>query len=272
MANRLREILDDPRMSLGAMVGMPSSQLVEFCAAAGFPWVFLDGEHELVDLRACYDLCTAAGAAGVGTLVRVPANRTEWILGFAEAGADAVLVPGIRTRQDAEDVVAALRYPPLGRRGLNGRTRAAGYGLRHRSSMDYFASTTEHAMPAVMIEDVESIESISDIVEVDGLDIFVIGPNDLSGSLGVPGDIAHPEVGRLVKRAVEEIHGQGKAAIMLAHAPQDVPACAELGARAVMTSTSALFGAALSNFVAGFHAEISQGIGISGIDVRNEGS
>lgn len=272
MVNRLREIFGESELSLGAMVGMPSPQLVEFCGLAGFQWVFLDGEHELVDLRACYELCTAARAVGVGTVVRVPGNRSESILGVAEAGADAVLVPGVTTAQEAEEVVAALRYPPLGRRGLNGRTRAAGYGLRHRSSVDYFAAADEHAMPAVMIEDVESIESISDIVEVDGLDVFVIGPNDLSGSLGVPGDIAHPEVRRLVKRSVEEIHGHGKVAIMLVQSPQDVSDCAELGARAVMTSTSALFGVALSSFVSGFHAEIGPGEDDSRIELRGEGS
>ncbi|MGO4384111.1 HpcH/HpaI aldolase family protein [Specibacter sp. RAF43] len=247
-SNRLRELLDRKPVLIGAMVNTPSPRLVEVCGHAGFDWLFVDGEHEMVDLRAAYDLCTAADAVGVPIAVRVPSGRPELLLGFAEAGAHCVVVPHVQDRTGAEAIVRDLAYPPLGRRGVHSRTRASNYGM-HLSPVDYFALDGSHAMPMAMIEDAAAIEGIEEIVHVDGLDLFLVGPGDISGSLGVPGQLQHPEVVAHVERAMGAISRAGKVAGVLASTPESAAAYAKMGARMIMCSTGALSGNAFHNFL-----------------------
>jgi 4-hydroxy-2-oxoheptanedioate aldolase len=230
------------------MAAMPSPAIVEFCGHAGFEWVLVDGEHDLVDSAACYGLSMAADAVGIALMARVPANRPELLLGFAESGAQAVLVPHVRSRAEAEDVVGALRFPPRGRRGLHSRTRAARYGFGWQSPQEYFESDDHHAVPVAMIEDVEALEALPEIASVEGLDVFVIGPNDLSGSMGIPGQDS-PRVRDAVNEAARFLTGAGKHVVMFTPTPREAIDAVGLGAKLTMTPIGRHFAIALTDYL-----------------------
>lgn len=247
--NRLRQAIDSKDVLLGAMVNTPSTQFVEICGLLGFDWLFVDGEHEYVDVRLAYELCTAADAVGVPLMVRVPANRDDILLSFAEAGAHAIVTPGISTVEEAEALVEALSYPPRGRRGLHSRTRASGYGIGI-DPPKYFGCTDAHVIPVAMIESVSAIANIDAIVGVRDLDFFLVGPGDLSGSLGLPGRIRDPLVTETVNRTIQKLIDARKTVAILASTPEDTSEYVRRGVRMPMCSTGAIVGNSLKSFLA----------------------
>src|SRR5438552_129787 len=112
--NRLRQLLAEDRPLLGTFVNFPDPALVEFSGMAGFDWVMLDGEHEGTGIERCYELVRAANTVGLASVVRVPANRAEIVLAYAETGVDAILCPHVDSRSTAEAFVQSLHYWPRG--------------------------------------------------------------------------------------------------------------------------------------------------------------
>lgn len=120
-----------------------------------------------------------------------------------DAGAGGVIVPMVNSRQEAEQAVVAARYPPAGRRGVE-LARAQGYGSAFEPYKDW---VSREAVVIVQVEHIQAVEHLEIILEVEGVDGFIVGPYDLSGSLGIPGQFDHP----LMHRAMEQIAGVGKA-------------------------------------------------------------
>jgi 2-keto-3-deoxy-L-rhamnonate aldolase RhmA len=246
--NSMRSLLDRKHVCFGAMVNLPTPALVELSAAAGFDWVFVDAEHELVELRDVYDLSRAADGSGVPLVARVPANRPELLLGFSEAGVQCVLAPHISSREDAELLVSSVLYPPLGRRGLHSRTRAGRYGLLQNAS-DYFGDHDSHVMPMAMIESIEAVANIPEIASTDGLELFLIGPGDISGSAGHPGRLDHPSVTQAVDSAIAQLTSLDRIVSILSSTPESTERYVQQGVRMPMCSTASLTASALSSFL-----------------------
>lgn len=162
-----------------ASIGHPT--VIELLGRSGFEAICLDSEHAPFSAPSIEDLIRAADTAGVPALVRVAGVGPE--IGRAlDSGAAGVLVPMIETADEAEAVVAAVRYPPLGRRGA-GPGRATRYGLDFAG---YLGRANDEVAAIVQIETVAAVENIDAIVAVPGLDMVFVGPGDLSVSLGAP--------------------------------------------------------------------------------------
>lgn len=202
--NRLKEQLAVDGPVVGAFVDMPEPRLVEFYGLIGFAWVLLDAEHAGLSAETCYGLVRAADAVGVASVIRVPANRPDVILTYAETGAHGIIAPHIDSRSDAEALVAALAYPPRGTRGAAGSSRAANYGLT-QTPETYFSDADGHASPIALLEDVGALAHIDEIADVPGLDVFCIGPGDLAASFGLPGQSRHPDVVEMVAEATRKL-------------------------------------------------------------------
>lgn len=246
--NPLRARLESGEVLFGAMLNTPTPQLVEICGLVGFDWVFVDGQHDYVDARLAYDLSTAADAVGVPLVVRAPTNRSDVLLSYAEAGAHAVVAPEISTAEDAERLVTALSYPPRGHRGLHSRTRSSRYGIGVDPPA-YFEDTDAHAMPVAMVENVDAVSNLGRIAAVPDLDLFLVGPGDLSGSLGLPGRIHEPAVVDTVHDAVQTLVGAGKTVAILASTPALSAHYVRRGVRMPMCSTGALVVNAMQGFL-----------------------
>lgn len=246
--NRLRALLAENRPLFGAFLGFPSQRLVEFCGLVGFDWVLIDGEHEGIGVETCYQLVTAADAVGLASVVRAPVNRPDVLLGYADAGVDSIIAPHVATARQASDLVAALRFPPLGNRGMAGSSRAANYGLTQPAT-EYFAAAAEHPMPAALLEDAEAYADLDAIAGTDGLDLFCLGTGDLAASLGLPGQSGHPKVQELVRDAAARLTGAGKVVNASVGDAEGVAGALALGARMIAVSNVALLARAAREFL-----------------------
>jgi 2-keto-3-deoxy-L-rhamnonate aldolase RhmA len=246
----MRSLLESGGVIRGITVDFAGPALVEFCGLLGFDLVRFDGEHQPVGVETCYDLVRAADAVGVASLVRVPANRPELLLSYAESGVDVIEVPHVRTVADAEAIVGGLRMPPAGSRGVNAYSRAANYGLTQEAG-DYYAAAHRHTMPLALLEDAEAFENIDEIAAVDGLELYDFGPSDLSASLGVPGEFEDPRVQEYLRRAVQAIKRHDKTLVASAGTPDQLRWLRAEGTRLELSSVRVLLGSAAQRTLAG---------------------
>lgn len=173
---------------IGTLLTLPSPEIAEICAGAGFDWLFIDMEHGLLDFAAAQRLIQAAGSCPC--IVRVPMNEPIWIAKALDTGAAGVIFPHINTPSEAREAIRAGRYPPAGTRSL-GVARAQGFGSRVQHSVDH---DNEAIVLVPQAEHIDAARHITEILATPGVDAVFIGPFDLSASLGKPGQIGDPEV------------------------------------------------------------------------------
>jgi 2-keto-3-deoxy-L-rhamnonate aldolase RhmA len=174
---------------LGVLVSVRSAEVAEALALSGADWLFVDMEHSLVDVVAAQGMLQAvAGRAFV--VLRLPSNAQEHFKRALDTGCDGVIVPMVNSAADATAAVMAAKYPPVGARSV-GIGRAHGYGADFAA---YTRSANERVALIVQVEHREAVAEIDAIVRVPGVDGIFLGPYDLSGSMGLLGEVNHPEV------------------------------------------------------------------------------
>jgi 2-keto-3-deoxy-L-rhamnonate aldolase RhmA len=181
----------------GVSVMIPSPQIVEMIAAAGFDWVLLDCEHGTITLESVELMAMAAEASGITAIARPVSRSAEHILQVLDRGVMGVQVPHINTAADAREVVAAVKFHPLGKRSIAAGTRAAVYDA-HGSLTDYVKAANDATLIAVQIEDKEAVDNLDQLLKIDDIDVFFVGPSDLSQSMGFPGDPKAPSVAQAI--------------------------------------------------------------------------
>ncbi len=192
----LKEKLKNNVLTLGSWVTIGDSSVIEIMATGGFEWLCVDMEHTTIDLNRAKMLITTIQANNMKALVRVSKNEEVIIKKVMDMGADGVIVPMIKNREEAEEAVGYVKYPPYGNRGV-GLYRAQGYGTKFE---EYKKWVNEEAVVIAQIEHIEAVKNIDDILSVDGIDGTIIGPYDLSGSMGVPGEYHRDEVKEAIER------------------------------------------------------------------------
>jgi len=193
----LKEKLKNNELTIGSWITIGDSSVVEIMATAGFEWLCVDMEHTTIDLNKAKILITTIQANNMKALVRVSKNEEVIIKKVMDMGADGVIVPMIKNRDEALEAVSYVKYPPHGNRGV-GLYRAQGYGTKFE---EYKKWVEEEAIVIAQIEHIEAVNNIEDILAVDGIDGTIVGPYDLSGSMGTPGEYHRDEV----KDAIETV-------------------------------------------------------------------
>ncbi len=188
--NELKKLLSKQKDTYGCWLTIPHILIPEILAPAGFDWLTVDMEHSSIDLGDLLPLILSIEANGMVPLVRVGELNPNLIKRVMDAGAYGVIVADIRTREQAETAVASVKYPPEGNRGV-GLYRAQKFG---RGFDEYKHWLATESIVIVQIEHIEAVKKIDEIFETPGLDAFMVGPYDLSASLGKPGDFDAPEV------------------------------------------------------------------------------
>jgi 4-hydroxy-2-oxoheptanedioate aldolase len=192
-------------MSKRVVVGTFSKSLdpafIEIMGHAGFDFVVLDLEHGPNTVQSLQNLIRAAAVTDLFPIVRVKAHNASNISEVLDVGAGGVQVPSIGCKGDAEGVVRAARFAPLGMRGVCRFVRAADYSTLDR--YDYFARANT-TLIVLQLEGVEAVRNVREILSVPGVDVIFIGPYDLSQSLNVPGDVDNPRVTEAMRKIVEE--------------------------------------------------------------------
>jgi 2-keto-3-deoxy-L-rhamnonate aldolase RhmA len=183
--NRVRERISEGRLAIGTYVNLADPAVVEIIGLAGFDAAFIDMEHTGFDLHTVQEMIRACDLAGICSLVRVPDNNPKTILRVLEMGAQGIQVPHVSGNDDALAAVRAVRYAPLGDRGMGGPTRASRYGTV--PTPEHIETSNSEIVLVVMVEDEGAIRQLEDIASLDGLDLIAVGPSDLSQALGTSG-------------------------------------------------------------------------------------
>jgi 4-hydroxy-2-oxoheptanedioate aldolase len=201
--------------------------LIDLLGPLGADGIWLEGEHGSVDFARLGDLTRACDLWGLTSIVRLMQNEYGTIYRALDRGAQGIVVPHVNTRQEAEQVVEAAKFAPLGKRGMY--TSRQGYGVS-----DYFQVANDQTLLIVLIEDVVAVDNLDDILKVDQIDVFMVASNDLSASMGHIGNRTHPEVQRVVDATVGKIVGAGRVAGMSVGS-DEVAHSAGMGVRFLMT-------------------------------------
>lgn len=188
--SKLKEKLKRADLALGTWVSLGHPAIVEIAANAGFDWIALDLEHSSITYREAEDLIRVADLCGCSPLVRLTSNDVNQIKRVMDSGAHGVIVPMVNSAQDAERAVSAVYYPPKGIRGM-GLARAQGYGANFEQ---YRSWAISEPVIVAQIEHIEAVRNIDAILSVAGIDAYIIGPYDLSSSMGIPGQFTHPDL------------------------------------------------------------------------------
>lgn len=186
----LKEKLTKNELTIGSWITIGNPAIVEIMASAGFEWLCIDMEHTSIDLATAKMLIITMHANNIKALVRVSKNEEVIIKRVMDMGADGVIVPMVKSRKDAQMAVDFVKYPPTGKRGV-GLYRAQNYGLGFE---EYKKWVKEEAVIIAQIEHIDAVENIEDILSVEGIDGTIVGPYDLSGSMGMPGEYYREDV------------------------------------------------------------------------------
>jgi 2-keto-3-deoxy-L-rhamnonate aldolase RhmA len=191
---------------IGPLVTLGSPEVAEIFALVGFDWLWLDLEHTPLALERAQQLIQAV-AGRAGCVIRVPWNDPVHIKRALDLGCDGIIVPQVRTAEEARQAVAAAKYPPAGVRSV-GIARAQQYGM---SLQEYVDSANERVTLILQIEHIDAVPHIGDILAVSDVDAVIVGPYDLSASMGRPGQIAHLDVVAMVAKLADACNQRGVA-------------------------------------------------------------
>jgi 2-keto-3-deoxy-L-rhamnonate aldolase RhmA len=175
---------------VGTWIMSASPLVAEAVGTAGFDWAVLDMEHTPLDLMTLVHLLQAVGNTQMVPVVRVPWNETVIVKRVLDAGAQTVLFPFVQNADEARAAVAATRYPPNGVRGMAGMSRGSRFG----TTPDYLKTADKGMGVLVQIETPHAASLLEEIAAVPGVDGLFVGPADLSGAMGHPGELSHPDV------------------------------------------------------------------------------
>lgn len=204
VAVRFRDRLKKGERLLGTLLSLPSPEVAEVCAVAGFDWLFIDMEHGLLDFADVQRMIQAAGHC-CPCVVRVPSNEAVWVCKALDAGAAGIIFPHVNNAEDARSVVLAAKYPPQGIRSI-AVARAQGYGSRLQECVD---NANLETVLIAQAEHVEAAVNIESILAVPGVDAILVGPYDLSASLEKPGRVADAEVVQAIGRIRDACGARG---------------------------------------------------------------
>jgi 2-keto-3-deoxy-L-rhamnonate aldolase RhmA len=204
-AVHFREKLKKGELCLGTIITFTDSTVTEaLCRDLDFVWI--DMEHNALTTEHVQLHCMATKGSQASPLVRVPWNDPVLIKPVLDVGAAGVVVPLVRTVEDAQRAVAACQYPPRGIRGYGPR-RPSEYG--RKGGPEFCAQLNEEVLTILQIEHLDAVRSIDAILSVPGVSTVMIGSNDLSGSMGLMGQPRHPEVIRAIERVLEAARAAG---------------------------------------------------------------
>ena len=208
----------DARVVRGAYVVSGAPRLADLAARVGFDIVWVEMEHGQVSYETAEAICTAAQAAGAAAAIRVSSVQRQYVLRALEVGADVVVAPMVSTVEDATELVRHGKFPPVGNRGYNTRSRGMNYGLGAPRELMDEANRNTHLI--AQVETTEAVQNLDGILGVEGLSGILIGPGDLSNAMGCGGQLTNPELVKTVTRYISTARQAGKhAGILVAPSP-----------------------------------------------------
>jgi 4-hydroxy-2-oxoheptanedioate aldolase len=224
--------------------------LAETIGFIGFDFYMLDGEHGPINPDTAAHMVRACEVAGITPLARIRSVDEKLILQFMDAGVMGVMMPGVNHADDVRRLVDAIKYPPVGKRGL-GPVRAADYLLGKLTQAEYVRYANEQTLVFPQIEDIEAVKQLDHMLKVPGIDGFIIGPRDLAMSMGFYDGPGHPEVTAVVDDIMKAVITAGLVIGTTAGTGEQAKALTDKGARIILNSVSGLLKSAATAFFKG---------------------
>ncbi|MCG3204381.1 MAG: 5-keto-4-deoxy-D-glucarate aldolase [Elusimicrobia bacterium] len=207
MSADFRKKLRNRESLFGAWTSLGHPSITETFTRAGVDFISIDLEHSTISLEEAQGIMATSQAAQIPCLPRISSHNAEQIKRLLDSGADGLIVPMVNSKEEALKIIEWSKYPPLGKRSF-GVGRAQGYGHDFDS---YTKTWNERSVLIVQIESVQGVEAVESILALEEIDGVMAGPYDLSGSLGIPGQLFHPEVVAACDRVAKACAKYGKA-------------------------------------------------------------
>lgn len=235
MGRGLKAKLKAGEAVIGSYVTFSSPEVVELFACAGMDYVLIDLQHASPDWQTLAHMIRAADARGIAPVVRVYDPHASLLLKVLELGAEGIAIPGVKSAEDIRAAVEAIYYPPVGRRGACGHTRAGGYNSRRSEFSEHVRRQHEKVFLWALIEEPSAIANVGEIASLrPGADVISVGRGDLSTALGLYGQINHPDVIAANEKVIGEVrsrsNGECTSSVMI-HSPDEVRAWHDRGCR-----------------------------------------
>ena len=253
LKNYIKEALEARGVAIGTWVQMKSPETCELAAAAGFDFIIIDMEHGTFGIEGSLEMIRAVESQGAAPVLRLPDGSATAIKKALDAGAAGIIIPGIRTGEQALQIVQAAKYEPLGKRGACPSVRATMHGLIDWEK--YSEWSDGNTLVWSLIENTDAVSNINQIVSA-GVDGIVLGPFDLSMSMGLGGDMDSPDVRKALEHVMKVALGRGVnvVAVLFEAEPEEILASAKhwlgLGCRIITAlSDRALLANAYKNVI-----------------------
>jgi 4-hydroxy-2-oxoheptanedioate aldolase len=239
--NVAREKLEKGELSLGVGIRLTRSvEIAKAMATSGFDWLFLDMEHGVMSLEACAQISTAALDAGIAPIARVPNGEYSIATRALDNGALGIVMPHVDSAAEAREVVDRLKYPPVGHRSMGGI--GPHYQLRSASSGEAASALNGANLTVVMLETPTAIRNAAEIAAVPGIDVLLIGTNDLCAEMGIHGDFGNDKVAEAYTAMIAACKQHGKFPGMAGIYNETImPRYIEMGARFILAGQDAQF-------------------------------
>jgi 4-hydroxy-2-oxoheptanedioate aldolase len=249
----MKKMLHEGHPQLGCSIMIPSPQMVEMVSEAGFDWVLIDMEHGTIGLETAELMIMAANASAITPIVRPRSNAKAEITSVMDRGAFGVQVPHVNSAADARAALEAVKFGPGDWRGLAAGTRPDSYGLG-RPMADFTKASNEQSLVCVQLEHQSAVENADSILAVEDVDVFFIGPSDLSQSMGHPGNAKAPPVKAAIDATMAKIRSAGRIPGMPASV-ENVDQVLASGALYIYTHLPKLVGAGATEYLAAARAK-----------------
>ena len=246
--NRAKLKLQAGQPAYGVLSTSADPQFAELFGLAGFDYYMLDAEHGLMDAAQVVDVIRACELVQMTPMVRIGSKDPKIVLQYLDAGMMGIMMPGLETGAEIRMLIDAVKYPPLGKRGM-GITRASGYVVVGNEAVDYIDFSNEQTMVIPQFEDTALLERFEEIISQPGVDAVVIGPRDLSLDMGFPDGPGHPEVQEMIDRVVAICKKTGVAAGITAGSRADSAKQVARGATLILAIAQLVIAAGSRDFL-----------------------
>lgn len=246
--NPARERLQNGDLAIG--IGLRQARTVDIASAmktCGFDWLFIDLEHGAMGLDTAVQISVAALGVGISPIIRVPKGRYDLATRALDGGAFGIVMPHVDTAEEARETVDRLKFPPIGHRSVTGAMPQLGFASAPLA--EAAAVINENMLVVVMLETPEAVANVDAIAAVPGIDVLLIGTNDLTCEMGIPGQLMHERVAEAYKTMVAACRKHGKWAGMGGvYSDEGLKHYIGLGARMILSGSdlSFLMGAGLA--------------------------
>jgi 4-hydroxy-2-oxoheptanedioate aldolase len=246
--NKTKDKLNNNQPVYGVISTSDDPQLAELFGLSGFDYYILDAEHGLVDPAQAVNVIRACERADITPLVRIGPKDPKLVLQYLDAGMLGVMMPGLETVEEVQMLVDAVKYAPIGKRGV-GLSRASGYMAYTSEAPEYINFANKQTMVIIQFEDENLLDNFPAMCAVEGVDACMIGPRDFSLNMGFPDGPNHPEVQKVIDKAISIMKEAGITAGITAGTRADSEEQVARGANMILAAAQSLIVSSSKEFL-----------------------